>query len=50
MINGDKTEEGKAFLQQLKDDHPHVNVQYSEFGPVVASHLGSGGFRCRLLP
>ena len=38
-----KLKKEKAFLQQLKDDHPHVNVQYSEFGPVVASHLGSGG-------
>ena len=32
VINGDKTEEGKAFLYNSKDDHPHVNVQYSEFG------------------
>ena len=50
VINGDKTEEGKAFLQQLKDDHPHVNVQYSEFGPVVASHLGSGGLGLGYFP
>ena len=43
VINGDKTEDGKSFLQQLKEDHPNVHIQYCEFGPVIASHLGSGG-------
>ena len=32
-----------SILQQLKEDYPNVNIQYSEFGPVIASHLGSGG-------
>ena len=39
VINGDKTEDGKSFLQQLKEDHPNVHIQYCEFGPVIASHL-----------
>ena len=50
VINGDKTEDGKSFLQQLKEDHPNVHIQYCEFGPVIASHLGSGGLGLGYFP
>ncbi|MBM0807275.1 fatty acid kinase binding subunit FakB1 [Staphylococcus epidermidis] len=50
IINGDKTEDGKSFLQQLKEDHPNVHIQYCEFGPVIASHLGSGGLGLGYFP
>ena len=44
VINGDKIEEGKAFYRELKEKYPEsYNIHYSEFGPVVATHLGSGG-------
>ena len=38
------------FLQQLKEDHPNVHIQYCEFGPVIASHLGSGGLGLGYFP
>lgn len=50
VIDGDKKEDGQAFLQQLKEDYPNVNIQYSEFGPVIASHLGSGGLGLGYFP
>ncbi|RIL72441.1 DegV family protein [Staphylococcus devriesei] len=50
VINGDKIEEGKAFYNHLKETYPDVNIQYSEFGPVVASHLGSGGLGLGYFP
>lgn len=50
VINGDKTEDGKSFLQQLKEDHSNVHIQYCEFGPVIASHLGSGGLGLGYFP
>lgn len=44
VINGDKTEDGKALLDSVKENAPsHSQVAYSEFGPVIAAHLGSGG-------
>ncbi|WP_145542470.1 fatty acid kinase binding subunit FakB1 [Staphylococcus warneri] len=44
VINGDKTEDGKALLESVKANAPsHYQVAYSEFGPVIAAHLGSGG-------
>ena len=50
VINGDKIDEGKAFYQHLKETYPNINVQYSEFGPVIASHLGSGGLGLGYFP
>lgn len=50
VINGDKIDEGKAFYHHLKETYPNVNVQYSEFGPVIASHLGSGGLALGYFP
>lgn len=43
-------QDGKSFLQQLKEDHPNVHIQYCEFGPVIASHLGSGGLGLGYFP
>lgn len=43
VINGDKVEEGKAFYKELVEKYPEYAIRYSEFGPVVGSHLGSGG-------
>ena len=34
----------KRYTKKLQDDCPSAyQVAYSEFGPVVAAHLGSGG-------
>ncbi|HFO0875706.1 TPA: DegV family protein [Staphylococcus aureus] len=44
VINGDHFEDGQALYKKLQDDCPSAyQVAYSEFGPVVAAHLGSGG-------
>ncbi|MCI2773638.1 DegV family protein [Staphylococcus petrasii] len=50
VINGDKTDEGHNYLKHLKETYPNVNIQYSEFGPVIASHLGSGGLGLGYFP
>ncbi|MEQ6040255.1 fatty acid kinase binding subunit FakB1 [Staphylococcus saccharolyticus] len=50
VINGDKTEDGKSFVKQLEEEHPNVLIQYCEFGPVIASHLGSGGLGLGYFP
>ena len=50
VINGDKIDEGKDFYNHLKETYPNINVQYSEFGPVIASHLGSGGLGLGYFP
>lgn len=37
-------EDGQALYKKLQEDCPSgYQVAYSEFGPVVAAHLGSGG-------
>ncbi|MBR8859507.1 fatty acid kinase FakB1 [Staphylococcus aureus] len=44
VINGDHFEDGQALYKKLQEDCPSgYKVAYSEFGPVVAAHLGSGG-------
>ncbi|MBR8894543.1 fatty acid kinase FakB1 [Staphylococcus aureus] len=44
VINGDHLEDGQALYKKLQEDCPSgYQVAYSEFGPVVAAHLGSGG-------
>ncbi|MBR8857044.1 fatty acid kinase FakB1 [Staphylococcus aureus] len=44
VINGDHFEDGQALYKKLQEDCPSgYQVAYSEFGPVVAAHLGSGG-------
>ncbi|MBR8864602.1 fatty acid kinase FakB1 [Staphylococcus aureus] len=44
VINGDHLEDGQALYKKLQEDCPSAyQVAYSEFGPVVAAHLGSGG-------
>lgn len=44
VINGDRFEDGQALYKKLQEDCPSgYQVAYSEFGPVVAAHLGSGG-------
>ena len=50
VINGDKIDEGKDFYNHLKETYPNINIQYSEFGPVIASHLGSGGLGLGYFP
>ena len=50
VIDAYKKEDGQAFLHQLKVDYPNVIIQYSEFGPVIASHLGSGGLGLGYFP
>ncbi|PWZ70151.1 hypothetical protein DD902_14150 [Staphylococcus pseudintermedius] len=41
VINGDHLEDGQALYKKLQDDCPSAyQVAYSEFGPVVAAHLG----------
>lgn len=44
VINGDHYEDGQALFKKLQSECPdNYQVAYSEFGPVVAAHLGSGG-------
>ncbi|MBO1198766.1 fatty acid kinase binding subunit FakB1 [Staphylococcus simiae] len=44
VINGDHFEDGQALYKKLQSECPNnYQVAYSEFGPVVAAHLGSGG-------
>ncbi|GGG89301.1 DegV family protein [Staphylococcus pragensis] len=50
VIDGDKTDEGRAFYHHLQETYPDINIQYSEFGPVIASHLGSGGLGLGYFP
>lgn len=50
VINGDKTKEGKDFCAKLKEKYSNINIQYCEYGPVIASHLGSGGIGVGYFP
>ena len=49
VINGDKIKEGKDFCAKLKK-YSNINIQYCEYGPVIASHLGSGGIGVGYFP
>lgn len=44
VIGGDNREESHKVYHKLLNDYPDENVLFSEFGPVVSSHLGPGGF------
>ena len=50
VINGDKIKEGKDFCAKLKEKYSNINIQYCEYGPVIASHLGSGGIGVGYFP
>lgn len=44
IINGDHYEDGRKLYDKLKREHgDKYQIAYSEFGPVIAAHLGSGG-------
>lgn len=53
IIGGDKKEDSKWLYEDLKPAHPDYNIIFSEFGPVIAAHLGSGGiglgYTCRTI-
>ena len=50
VINGDHLEDGQALYKKLQEDCPSAyQVAYSEFGPVVSAHLGSGGLGLAML-
>ncbi|MCU5745833.1 fatty acid kinase binding subunit FakB1 [Staphylococcus sp. SQ8-PEA] len=43
VISGDVEEDGKWIYKQAKKERPDAHIIYSNFGPVIAAHLGSGG-------
>ncbi|MCG3400070.1 fatty acid kinase binding subunit FakB1 [Staphylococcus massiliensis] len=43
VIGGDKVDESNEVYESMKKEFPDYDVLFSEFGPVVASHLGPGG-------
>lgn len=44
IIGGDNKDESQRVLNDLKAKYPEKNIIFSEFGPVISSHLGLGGF------
>lgn len=44
IIGGDNKEESHSIFNDLKQKYPEKNIIFSEFGPVISSHLGLGGF------
>ncbi|MDT3958362.1 fatty acid kinase binding subunit FakB1 [Staphylococcus kloosii] len=43
VIGGDKKEDSEWLYNDLKQKYPDYKIIYSEFGPVILAHLGSGG-------
>ncbi|MBF7022709.1 fatty acid kinase binding subunit FakB1 [Staphylococcus kloosii] len=43
VIGGDKKEDTAWLYNDLKQKYPDYKIIYSEFGPVILAHLGSGG-------
>ncbi|BAS46750.1 hypothetical protein SSCHL_1970 [Staphylococcus schleiferi] len=44
VIGGDNKEESHHVYEDLLERFPEKNIIFSEFGPVISSHLGLGGF------
>ncbi|MFT2203010.1 fatty acid kinase binding subunit FakB1 [Staphylococcus chromogenes] len=44
VIGGDNKDESHRVFEDLKTRFPEKNIIFSEFGPVISSHLGLGGF------
>ncbi|MBA8761078.1 fatty acid kinase binding subunit FakB1 [Staphylococcus coagulans] len=44
VIGGNNKEESRDVFQSLRERFPEKNFAFSEFGPVISSHLGLGGF------
>ncbi|QPA23905.1 DegV family protein [Mammaliicoccus fleurettii] len=44
VIGGNNKEESRDVFQSLRERFPEKNIAFSEFGPVISSHLGLGGF------
>ncbi|MBA8759565.1 DegV family EDD domain-containing protein [Staphylococcus schleiferi subsp. coagulans] len=44
VIGGNNKEESRDVFQSLRERFPEKNFAFSEFGPVISSHIGLGGF------
>ncbi|UXR69993.1 MULTISPECIES: fatty acid kinase binding subunit FakB1 [unclassified Staphylococcus] len=44
IIGGDNKEESHRVYKEMVENNPEKNIVFSEFGPVISSHLGLGGF------
>ncbi|REH79613.1 fatty acid kinase binding subunit FakB1 [Staphylococcus felis] len=44
IIGGDNKEESRNVYKEMIEQYPDYNILFSEFGPVISSHLGLGGF------
>ncbi|MBI5974058.1 fatty acid kinase binding subunit FakB1 [Staphylococcus canis] len=44
IIGGDNKEESRKVYKEMTEAHTDRNILFSEFGPVISSHLGLGGF------
>lgn len=42
VVNGDAKEDGIKLYNHLKENYPNYVINYSEFTPVIATHLGVG--------
>lgn len=44
VIEGDKPEDAQWVHEYLDEHYPQYQIHHSKLGPVIAAHLGSGGF------
>ncbi|AVQ34325.1 DegV family protein [Staphylococcus muscae] len=44
IIGGDHKAESRRVFDEMVERHPDKHIVFSEFGPVISSHLGLGGF------
>ncbi|MCY1596406.1 fatty acid kinase binding subunit FakB1 [Staphylococcus pettenkoferi] len=50
VIGGDIEEDAEWMYEEAKRQRPDAHIIYSNFGPVIAAHLGSGGIGFGYMP
>lgn len=50
VIGGDIEEDAEWMYEEAKHQRPDAHIIYSNFGPVIAAHLGSGGIGFGYMP